>query len=287
MAPNENALADIPLFALLDAEERRELAAHLTEHDVKKGDFVFSQGDPGDCLYVVRSGEIEIFSQTPTGEKIVLDVADAGDVFGELAIFDAGPRSASAIVTEDAAMVALDRGALQMFLRKQPDAALDLLAVMARRLRQTNELVRGRVARNANAEIEGEMSWVQRLANFIAEFSGSMTFLFLNAGFFLVWIVSNIGLIPGFEPFDPFPFGLLTMAVSLEAIFLSIFVLLSQNLQAAKDRIRGDIEYEVNLKAELEVAHLHEKVESMSARILERLHRLERGLGGSGHRPVG
>ena len=103
---------------------------------------------------------------------------------------------------------------------------------------------------------------------------GSITFLAINAIWFTAWIFLNIGIVPGVTPFDPFPFGFLTMSVSLEAIFLSIIVLLAQNLQGSRDRIRGDLEYEINLKAELEIAHLHTKVDLMHAEILARLHRL-------------
>ena len=98
----------------------------------------------------------------------------------------------------------------------------------------------------------------------------------LNAGLFLVWIVLNLDFVPFVKAFDPFPFGLLTMAVSLEAIFLSIFVLISQNRQAAKDRVRSDIEYDVNLKAEMEIAHLHEKLDHMHAEMLSRLDLLKK-----------
>src|SRR5205807_7681347 len=107
--------------------------------------------------------------------------------------------------------------------------------------------------RNVNEEMEDKRTLFQRAADWIAEFSGSMVFLALNACFFFVWIALNLNLIPVVSAFDPFPFGLLTMAVSLEAIFLSIFVLISQNRQAAKDHVRADIEYDVNLKAELEI----------------------------------
>jgi uncharacterized membrane protein len=110
----------------------------------------------------------------------------------------------------------------------------------------------------------------------IAAFSGSMAFLIGNLGWFLIWIALNT--LPGLDHFDPFPFGLLTMIVSLEAIFLSCFVLISQDRQSAKDRVRADIEYEVNIKAELEVAQLHEKTDQMYEDILVRFGRLERAL---------
>lgn len=276
MPADEQLLADVPLFALLDSDERKALAAELDEESFKAGTLIFARGDPGDRLYVIRSGKVQVFIKEATGEQIHLKLAEPGDLFGELAIFDHGARSASALAVEDTQVLVLNHEALRVFLRGKPDAALDLLSVLAARLRQTNEILRGRAAINPNEEIAEELTWQQRIANFIAEFSGSMTFLYLNMLLFVGWIVINLGWFPYIEPFDPYPFGLLTMAVSLEAIFLSIFVLLAQNLQAAKDKIRGDIEYQVNLRAELEVAELHEKVDQMNERILERLHKIER-----------
>jgi len=137
-------------------------------------------------------------------------------------------------------------------------------------------LLRTRVSRNANEEVEENLSALQKAADWIAWFSGSMAFMLLNGLWFVVWIVVNTFHV-GLPAFDPYPFGLLTMIVSLEAIFLSCFVLISQNRQTEKDRIRSDIEYEVNIKAELEVAHLHEKVDRTYEQMLERFSRLERG----------
>jgi uncharacterized membrane protein len=123
--------------------------------------------------------------------------------------------------------------------------------------------------------MEERLPALQRIADWIAWFSGSMQFLIINGLWFLIWIAANT--LPSAEKqFDPFPFGLLTMIVSLEAIFLSCFVLISQSRQAAKDKIRADIEYDVNIKAELEVAHLHEKVDHLHDQVLERLGRLEK-----------
>jgi len=117
---------------------------------------------------------------------------------------------------------------------------------------------------------------VQKSADSIAEFSGSIPFLLLHVVAFGLWVGVNWIPIPGFKPFDPYPFGFLTLAVSLEAIFLSVFVLLSQNRQAAKDRIHADIEYDINLKAELEIAHLHEKVDRLTSDVLARLDRVQK-----------
>jgi uncharacterized membrane protein len=177
----------------------------------------------------------------------------------------------------------VDRNDLIRLLQKHPTASLDLLAAMGRRLRQTGELLRHTASRNVNKEVEDTRSRVQKVADWIAEFSGSLTFLVLHLLFFFFWIVLNTTWVQRFEwawlrtfcGFDPFPYGLLTMAVSLEAIVLSVFVLLSQTRQAAKERIRSDVEYEVNLKAEMEVAHLHEKVDRLNADVLARLEKIE------------
>jgi uncharacterized membrane protein len=151
---------------------------------------------------------------------------------------------------------------------------MDLLAAMGRRLRATADRLRHTASRNVNEETEDRRTLVQKSADWIAEFSGSIPFLFIHVVLFTLWLGINTMPIPGFTPFDPYPFGLLTLCVSLEAIFLSVFVLLSQNRQAAKDRVRSDIEYDVNLKAELEVAHLHEKVDRLTSEMLAGLERL-------------
>ena len=161
--------------------------------------------------------------------------------------------------------------------QKRPDAALNMIASMGDLLREADNLLRTRVSRNVNEEMEEHLSALQRIADWIAWFSGSMAFLILNGLWFLIWIGFNTLPAPE-KQFDPFPFGLLTMIVSLEAIFLSCFVLISQNRQAAKDKIRSDIEYEVNIKAELEIGHLHEKVDDLQERMLQRLNRIEKAV---------
>ena len=277
--PADGALLEnIPLFALLDDTERGKLAAQLDVVEHRAGEYLFRVGDPGDALYIVRSGEVEIFVQNDTGERIVLAHNHAGDMTGELSLLDGGPRTASALATEDVEALRLDRDDLNQFLLMCPSAAMDLLAGMGQRLRANTELLRHTATRNVNEEMEDKRTLVQKAADWIADFSGSIPFLMLHIVIFAVWIGLNLGLVPGLAPFDPYPFGLLTMAVSLEAIVLSVFVLLSQNRQAAKEHIRSDIEYDVNLKAELEVAQLHVKVDQLHAEMLARLDAIERGL---------
>ena len=151
---------------------------------------------------------------------------------------------------------------------------MDLLAAMGRRHRETLELLRHTATRNVNEEHEDTRTMVQKSADWIAEFAGSIPFLLIHVGLFAFWLTVNWVQVPGIPQFDPYPFGFLTLAVSLEAIFLSVFVLLSQNRQAAKDRVHADIEYDVNLKAELEIAHLHEKMDRLTGDVLLRLERV-------------
>ncbi len=276
MSADAALLAEVPFFQLLDEAEREMLAQHLDVVKMAAGQTVCEYGEPGDSLFLVRSGAVDVFFRDDTGERIVLDTAKAGDFFGELSLLDGGPRSASVVVTEDLEALRLDRRDLDEFLRRHPAAAIDLLAATGRRLRQTAERLRHTASRNVNEEVEDRRTVVQKAADWIAVFTGSIPFLAIHVGWFFFWIVGNVGGIPGFAVFDPYPFGLLTMVVSLEAIVLSVFVLLSQNRQAEKDRVRADIEYDVNLKAELEIAHLHEKVDRLNADVLSRLDRLGR-----------
>lgn len=262
-------LASAALFKLLDEGERADLERVFERRTVGAGEKIFSFGEPGDSLYIVGTGEVELFVKDNTGAKIVLTVCGPGELFGELSLFDGGARTANAVCLEDATLFVLDRDDLLAFLRRHPDAALDLLTTMGQRIRSTDEVLRRRVARNINEELEIRSTTMEKIADLIAEFSGSIPFLILNALWFVLWIVWNTA--PWVPHFDPYPFGFLTMVVSLEAIFLSIFVLVSQNRQAAKDRLRADAEYEVNLKAELEVAHLHEKVDFLTEELLARL----------------
>jgi len=270
-------LAQVEIFEHLNDEDRIRLAGLIDELNLSAGETLFNAGEPGESLYVVRSGEVELFIKDTAGQRIPLAMVGAGEVFGELALLDRSPRTATAIAMADTTLLELDRDDLLLLFESSPTAALRLLAALGRMTRKADELLRTRVSRNANEEVEENLSVVQRVVDWISWFSGSMWFLAITTIWFTVWIAANT-LPLGVPVFDPYPFGLLTMIVSLEAIFLSCFVLISQNRQAEKDRVRSNIEYEVNIKAELEVAHLHEKTDRIYTEMLERFIRLEKML---------
>lgn len=274
MSPEADLLKEVPLFQLLDDSERTELAAQLDVVHFSSGQPIFNYGEPGDAIYVISSGEVEVFFKNDTGERIVLEIATRGDFFGELSMLDKGTRTASVVAICDTQVLRLDRPDLEKFLQLRPQAAMDLLGALARRHRETVERLRHTATRNVNLETQDKRTLVQKTADWIAEFAGSIPFLFIHVAIFAFWLTVNWAHIPGIPQFDPYPFGFLTLAVSLEAIFLSVFVLLSQNRQAAKDRVHADIEYDVNLKAELEIAHLHEKLDRLTGDLLLRLERL-------------
>ena len=271
-------LADVPLFSLLDDQERAALADRLDVVTLTSGTCIFSRGDPGDTLFIVRKGAVEMWFKNDTGERIVLETARAGDFFGDLSLLDGGPRTTSALVVEDLEALVVDRGDLDEFLHARPAAALDFLAATGRRLRDTSERLRHAVSRDSNVVEADKRTRVMIIADWISDFSGSLRFLFIHIVIFFIWIVLNVKPLSGtaIGGFDPYPFGLLTMVVSLEAIILSVFVLLSQNRQVARDRVRNDIEYSVNLKAELEIGHLHEKIDRMNDELLARLDSLRK-----------
>lgn len=275
MPCDAQTLADVELFEHVSDEDRARLAEFIDIERLAAGETLFKAGAPGESLYVVRSGEIELFIRDTAGQKIALAIAGAGEVFGELALLDRGPRTATAVALTDCELLELDRDDLLLLFQKSPNAALRLLAAMSHMTRKADELLRTRVSRNVNEEVEEKISPLQRVADWISWFSGSMTFLLLNLVWFVIWIAVNTWQFSASQ-FDPYPFGLLTMIVSLESIFLSCFVLISQNRQAEKDRVRADIEYEINVKAELEIAHLHEKTDRIYAEMLEHFNRIEK-----------
>src|ERR1051325_1480555 len=275
MACDVSLLAGIDMFELLHEDDRRALADVVDAISLKTGETLFNAGEPGESLFTVRSVFAELFIKDNVGQKIVLTIAEEGDLFGELSLLDSGPRTATAVALTDVELLVLDRDDLLLLFQKRPDAALNMLAAMSAMTRKADELLRTRVSRNVNEEMQEHSTVLQRVADWIAWFSGSMPFLMINGAWFIIWIVINTAPL-GIPPFDPYPFGLLTMIVSLEAIFLSCFVLVSQNRQAEKDRVRSDIEYEVNVKAELEVAHLHEKTDRIYENMLARFARIEK-----------
>ena len=254
-------LRTIPLFIGMDDDERAAIAAIMDEQQYRAGEVIFRAEQTGGTLYILQSGQVELSIVDDDEEKLVLEMLESGDFFGELSLLDGGSRSATATATQRTDTLVLERHEFLDLMLQKPHMAQDVMVALAKRIRRTDNLLRQRVSRNVNEIADEKLTVGQRIADVIAEFSGSIPFLVLNAVFFFVWLIVNA--FPSVA-FDPYPFGLLTMIVSLEAIFLSIFVLVSQNRQADKDRIRNELDYQVNLKSELGVSVLLQKADTLA-----------------------
>jgi uncharacterized membrane protein len=263
-------LRSIPLFELLDGKELASLAEQLDIEHFTPNQVIFAAGEEGGEMYLVQKGRVEIFMRDKSHERIILEVVERGDIFGELSLLDNQPRAASAKALDETTLIVIDRDDLLALIKVHPASALDMMAMLGKRIRATDLLVRNRViARNVNEEIEEEkVGFGTRLSDMLTAVAGDIRFAYTNALIFVIWLVWNSGTIPQLQPFDPPPYGVLTMVVSLEAIFLSLFVLISQNRQAQRDKIRNDIEYEVNVKAELEIRELHDRLEEVEGMLV-------------------
>jgi uncharacterized membrane protein len=264
-------LRNIPLFKLLDDQEIKLLADELDVQKFLAGQMIISQNDSGGTMFLVKTGRVQIFLYDKAGEYVDLGVIETDGLFGELSLLDNEPRSASAKAIENTEVIIIDRNDLQLLLQSHPDAGLSMLEILGRRIRATNTVVQGRVTRNANEEMPAPTGFGERLSDLLTYVAGDIRFVYFSAIWFFVWIVWNTNIIPGLKPFDPFPFGLLTMVVSLEAIFLSLFVLISQNRQASREKVRNDVEYETNIKAEIEIRALTQHVATLQELILQHL----------------
>ncbi len=279
MPADSQLLLAVPLFERFNDEERALLASQLDEVEFQPGQMIFRRTEPGGAIFIVASGEVEIFIEDSTGSRIVFETVKAGQFFGELSLLDGESRSASAQALQPTRALRVDRSDLEQLFARHPGAAMDVLGVIGRRLREADKLLGVRPRFSPNEAVDDRITWVERIADVAADFSGRFSFLIVHAIWFAVWIALNVELVPGMAPFDPFPFGLLTMIVSLEAIFLSCMVLISQNRSAVKERIRSDVEYEANIRAGLEVTQLHVKMDAMTDQLLARLAVLEKQLG--------
>lgn len=276
MSATLDMLAEVPLFETMDDTERSMVCQLLETRKYRKGDTIFHVGDVGDCCYIVRSGVVQVYIENYEGDKIILRENMPGDVFGDISMFDGGPRTATAVATEETEVFYLDKEGLLELIKKYPHAGLDLLGVMGKRLRATNELLRHQVARNLNVEEEERMTFGQRTADKVAEFGGSWTFIICFTITMAIYMALNVML--GKRAWDEYPFILLNLMLSTLAALQAPVIMMSQNRQASKDRLKADLDYEVNFKAELEVAQLHSKVDRIYEEMQAHFDKLHRGM---------
>lgn len=265
-------LGHIPLFASLDAAEQQALFASMQIENYEPHKAVFWMGDKGGTFYVINQGEVTVSVPNEQGEHVTLAVLGPGGFFGEGSLLDGGTRTATVRTNKQTELYSLSRQDFHAFLRRRPEGAIRVLTVMGERQRESAKVFR--TLKNPNAVYAATQAnataW-ERFSDSIARIAAGRAFMAFHVAWFGGWIICNalagLHALPEKFAFDPFPFGLLTLIVSLEAIFLSIFVMISQNRQSEKERLRNDLDYQVNLKAQTEIMGLHEKLDRLSAMI--------------------
>lgn len=266
-------LAAIALFKDLSPEALEKMSTLLENVNFKTGDTVFHEHEKGDALYVVHSGKVRIWVHDEDSKDVTLAELVVGDFFGEMSVLDGGERSANATVTADAVLHRLSRSDFQEFLLSHPQAALEVIRGITARLRQTNLLVSQRVSRNINDEMDDRLTFGQRIADKVAAFGGSWTFIFIFGGILVTWmginsfILSHIGKGPDGAQWDPYPYILLNLLLSTLAALQAPVIMMSQNRAAEKDRLAAELDYHVNLKSELMLEELIRKTRAQDAEI--------------------
>jgi uncharacterized membrane protein len=216
---------------------------------------IFAQGDSGDSMYIVESGDINIHLPGDASQRISLKDIARGEYFGELSLFDDKPRSASALATTNTVLLELQRSTLKAYLQRRPGAAMAILRTMSERLRETNTLLSERAAKNVDEEFEKNLSWSDRLADTVAELNGSWKFILFLIGATATWCLINGGLILR-SPMDPYPFQFFNLALAILVGLQGPLIVMSQNRQSLKDRARADTDFKVNLKNEVNIETL-------------------------------
>jgi uncharacterized membrane protein len=262
----------IPLFESLEDDDLHALANKLREVRVDAGHRVFEQGDEGDAMYVIEDGAVDIVAGAGK-QKVTLASLFKQQYFGELALLDGAPRSATAVASRATQLLALERDDFVEFIKKRPDAALAIMHEVGERMRATNELMTRTVTRNVLEEEDQKLTWGERIADAVAAFGGSWPFIFMFGGFMLVWMVWNSLL---HEPlaFDPLPFMFLNLFLSTLAALQAPIIMMSQNRQATKDKALAVNDFQVNLKNEVAI----DKMLRNQNEVLLRLNALEQRL---------
>jgi uncharacterized membrane protein len=264
------ALRSVPLFASLDDEAARELRDLLTVKRAPAATELFHHGDRGDSMYLIESGRVRIHLEDSAGQEVTLIELAGGDFFGEMAILDGKARSADATVIEDARLAILAREDFLSFVQHNPDVALKMLSAITNRLRHTDDLLRQRVSRNANEVMAARMTPADRMADKIAEFGGSWKFIGFLFLLIFVWVALNAWLLVT-KQFDVYPYNLLDLVIGIIAGLQAPIILMSQNRQSEQDRLRGDIDFQINLKNELSLAEVLRRLDVLESERLPKL----------------
>ncbi len=257
------SLHKIPIFQSLSAADLQELTASWIPRTLPIGFTLFKKGDAGSSMYIISKGSIEISIPAEDGKKdIQVSILKEGDFFGELSLVDGSPRTATATALDHCTLLEMNRDNFLDFLIRRPTVAIAMIAEIGKRLRLTNELVTSLASKNVNVELEERLTFGDRLADKVSDFVGSWTFIIAFLAFLTLWMALNIAQI-FFKPFDVYPYVFLNLVLAMVASLQAPLIMMSQNRAQLKDRLRAELDYQVNVKSELMLQQLHTKLDEV------------------------
>ena len=265
MACNPEVLRQVPLFALLDDDEACVLAHEVEVKTFAPRQRIYKIGDPGGRAYVVVSGVVRVSTIDEDHQEVTVDEPAAGEFFGFASMLEQTPHHSAAIALEEAVCLEVDRHDIAILLQRKPMAGMDMLAVLGRQFHASQKLVQVRAARNPNQVIEEQETFGERIADSVASFGGSWSFIIAALIALSIYTIINVGL--GKRAWDPYPFILLNLFLSMLAAIQAPIIMMSQNRQDAKDRLRSELDFAVNRKAENEIIQLAAKLNRIEDRL--------------------
>ena len=258
MACDPGELRHVPLFALLDDDEVAVLAAQVEMKKFAARQRIYKMGDAGNRAYILVSGSVRITTVDEDHQEVIVDEPGHGEFFGFASMLDQTPHETTAIALVESTCVEVDRNDIAVLLQRKPLAGMDMLTVLGRQFHSAQQLVRKRTMRNPNEFIEEEATWGERVADSVAKFGGSWTFIIAFVAVLIVYAGINIYLRG--KAWDPYPFILLNLFLSMLAAVQAPVIMMSQNRQDTKDRLRGELDFDVNRRSELEIQGLSRKL---------------------------
>jgi len=271
-------LKHVPLFELLDDEELAVLAAQVDLKRFAPRQRIFKIGEPSRQAYVVLSGSVRVTTVDEDQQEVLIDEPGHGGFFGFASMLDETPHQSNAMSMQETVCVELDRNDISVLLQRKPMAGLDMLTVLGRQFHASQRLIQLRASRNPNQVIEEEATFGERIADAVARFGGSWNFIISFAIVLVTYSSLNIFL-KG-RAWDPYPFILLNLFLSMLAAIQAPVIMMSQNRQDTKDRLRGELDFDVNRRAESEIQALSQKLNLIADKIgdVEDLVRANRSL---------
>ena len=278
-----DVLKQVPLFARLDDDEVGVLAGQVEMKKFSPRQRIYKIGETNGRAYVLVSGKVRLTTVDEDHQEVVVDEPGGGEFFGFASMLEQTPHQTEATAMEETVCIEVDRDDIMILLQRKPHAGMDMLAVLGHQFHASQALVRIRASRHPNEIIEEQVTLGERVADSVAAFGGSWTFISIFLIFMIIYSSVNVAL--GKAAWDPYPFILLNLFLSMLAAIQAPVIMMSQNRQDKKDRLRGELDYDVNRRAHVEIQGLARKLNLVGERLgdIEELLRMNTEAGGSAH----